>query len=795
MLDEMARRAEVFLVEGDYRDGTILAGFPVVRRLGARQHDRRAGARAWRRAGSARSRACSTPTPRCGATASSPTTSRATMGEPEYSSADAPLWFILAVEWFARARRDASRPAPLLGGGPLDPGRLPRGNAPRHRRHAGRPRVRVRAGPRPDLDGRDRGRAAGHAARGKAGRDQCALARRAEERRAARAACRGAGARPRARVGGLARRTAIQRDLLERRAGEPLRRHRRRRPGPDRAAEPDLRRLADRGSASPAPRARRVLDGPAAPADALRPAHARPERRALPSDVLRHADASATSRTTRAPSGPGSSAPSPTRTSGSSATRKTRGARCVSGWRRCARTSGRRASARSRRSSTAILRTRRGAASRRPGAWRRSRASFTPIFRRGRDNSGGSGDDRLHARAHVRVGVPSPDLRRSGRRVRGPGSGAPAVGRRGRARPSAISASQVLRETPHPRGAADPAEATPPPAAALRVRRIETALRPYGTPGTPNRSATRRLRPEATAALYGPNLASEVLRYAERAAEIARRERFDVIHAHDWMTFPAGLEARRVSGRPLVVHVHATEYDRAGDGGNPFVREIEREGVTRADRVIAVSRYTAERLAREYGVPRRRLRVVHNAIDGGRPQRRGPAERDSPLVLFAGRVTWQKGPEYFVEAAARVAREMPEARFAVAGSGDRLPSLRERVRQLGLQRNILFTGFLPSAELDRLYAARRRLRDAVLLRALRADGPRGPPARHARHRVPRRRRLGSRAQRPRASTSATSRTWRARSSRSSSSPRCARRSRGAAAGRSSGSRGGDRPSA
>ena len=244
------------------------------------------------------------------------------------------------------------------------------------------------------------------------------------------------------------------------------------------------------------------------------------------------------------------------------------------------------------------------------------------------------------------------------------------------------------------------------PAAALEIRRVTTSLRPY-----PEAAAQDPAFPEASGmpdaapavALYGPNLATEVLRYAARAAAIALRERFDVIHAHDWMTFPAGLEARRVSGRPLVVHVHATEYDRAGDGGNPFVREIEREGVARADRVIAVSRYTAERLGHEYGVPRRRLRVVHNAIDGGRREKRGPTDGDAPLVLFAGRVTWQKGPEYFVEAASRVARELPEARFAVAGAGDRLPALRERVRQLGLERRVLFTGFLPPEELDRLY--------------------------------------------------------------------------------------------
>jgi glycogen(starch) synthase len=252
-----------------------------------------------------------------------------------------------------------------------------------------------------------------------------------------------------------------------------------------------------------------------------------------------------------------------------------------------------------------------------------------------------------------------------------------------------------------------PAHPARPGRTQLKIRRISTWLKPYPDSGVETAAdeieAPAAVEGDAASPNYGPSLATDVLRYAERAGSIARRERFDVIHAHDWMTFLAGLEARRVSGKPLVVHVHATEYDRAGEGGNSFVRDIERTGLSGADRVIAVSRYTAGLLTSRYGVPRRRIRVVHNAIDPNPKswERQIGAE---PLVLFAGRVTRQKGPDYFVEAAARVAREVPDVRFAVAGSGDRLPAIRERVRALGLRRNILFTGFLPAPELDRLYA-------------------------------------------------------------------------------------------
>ncbi|MEP6801095.1 MAG: glycosyltransferase family 4 protein [Acidobacteriota bacterium] len=239
----------------------------------------------------------------------------------------------------------------------------------------------------------------------------------------------------------------------------------------------------------------------------------------------------------------------------------------------------------------------------------------------------------------------------------------------------------------------------------LRLRRIPSLLRPYLTEAAYQETLMAARETGSTfRGHYGPDLAAEVLRYAEAAGRIARRERFDVIHAHDWLTYLAGMEARRASGKPLAVHVHATEFDRSATGGDAFVRGTERLGVTTADRVIAVSRYTADIVAERYGVPRERLRVVHNAIDAREGVGTWEVGEQDPLVLFAGRITWQKGPRFFVDAAALVAREIPNVRFAVAGSGDRLRPMMKSVTALGLERHFLFTGFLPPAELDRLYA-------------------------------------------------------------------------------------------
>jgi len=239
----------------------------------------------------------------------------------------------------------------------------------------------------------------------------------------------------------------------------------------------------------------------------------------------------------------------------------------------------------------------------------------------------------------------------------------------------------------------------------LRVRRIATALRPYASEflDEEGRHAADAADVEI-AGNNGPDLPRDVLRYAQAARRLAEREPFDVIHAHDWLTFLAGLEARAASGKPLVLHVHATEFDRAGRVDHGLVAAIERLALGAADRVVAVSAYTADLVAREYGVAPDRLRVVHNAIDARQTAGRWSAAESDPVVLFAGRITRQKGPDYFVEAAARVADARPDVRFVVAGSGDQAPAMIARVAERGLARRFLFTGFLPPAELERLYA-------------------------------------------------------------------------------------------
>jgi glycosyltransferase involved in cell wall biosynthesis len=203
---------------------------------------------------------------------------------------------------------------------------------------------------------------------------------------------------------------------------------------------------------------------------------------------------------------------------------------------------------------------------------------------------------------------------------------------------------------------------------------------------------------------YDGDLMGKINAYADRCAGLTRRELFDVIHAHDWMTFPAAVEIARFSGRPMIAHVHATEFDRSGDRGNQTVYEIERYGMHAAARVIAVSERTKRIIVQKYGVPEWKITVVHNGIEFDpcdlNPER--PARREK-VVLFLGRITRQKGPEYFVRAAARVAERLRDVRFVVAGSGDELPKIKRLADSLGLNDRIEFTGFLHGRDVDRAY--------------------------------------------------------------------------------------------
>ncbi|MBN2715201.1 MAG: glycosyltransferase [Deltaproteobacteria bacterium] len=204
---------------------------------------------------------------------------------------------------------------------------------------------------------------------------------------------------------------------------------------------------------------------------------------------------------------------------------------------------------------------------------------------------------------------------------------------------------------------------------------------------------------------YGPNLMSEVVRYASVAGSIAMRVEHDVIHVHDWLTMLAGVEAKRISGKPLVIHAHALEFDRSGDNINQAVYDIERFGFHQADAIIAVSHMTRNVIIQRYGVSPEKVHVVHNAVaKDAYPGKNGYQKASKEkVVLFLGRITFQKGPDYFVEAAAKVLARNSNVRFVMAGSGDMAPKMIERIAELRLGRKFHFTGFLKGAEVEQMY--------------------------------------------------------------------------------------------
>lgn len=206
---------------------------------------------------------------------------------------------------------------------------------------------------------------------------------------------------------------------------------------------------------------------------------------------------------------------------------------------------------------------------------------------------------------------------------------------------------------------------------------------------------------------YGANLMEEVARYAMVAAQVAKQldGQFDVIHAHDWLTYYAGIAAKRVSGKPLVVHIHATEYDRSGENINQEVYNIERAGMTAADKVIAVSNLTRGIVISKYGIPADKVVTVHNAVRfASSPSADVERGVDDKIVTFLGRVTYQKGPDYFVEAAAKVLQRLPNVRFVMAGSGDMLSHIIRRVAKLGIADRFHFTGFLKGDDVQKMFS-------------------------------------------------------------------------------------------
>lgn len=208
------------------------------------------------------------------------------------------------------------------------------------------------------------------------------------------------------------------------------------------------------------------------------------------------------------------------------------------------------------------------------------------------------------------------------------------------------------------------------------------------------------------------SLYEEVLRYAVLARRVALEEDFDIIHAHDWLTYLAGIEAKAVSGKPFVAHIHATEFDRTGHGGvNQLVYNIERAGLMAADRVIAVSAYTKGILVQHYGIPADKIEVVHNGIDrddahivqSNQEIMHKLKERGNSIVLFVGRITLQKGPDYFLRAAKKVLEHRPNTVFVVSGSGDMERQVIQEAAYHGIGDKVLFVGFLRGQTLANMF--------------------------------------------------------------------------------------------
>ena len=204
---------------------------------------------------------------------------------------------------------------------------------------------------------------------------------------------------------------------------------------------------------------------------------------------------------------------------------------------------------------------------------------------------------------------------------------------------------------------------------------------------------------------YGQNLFQEITNYSVVAEKLAGEIDFDVIHVHDWMCFQAGMAVKRISGKPLVVHVHSTEFDRSGRSVNPAICAIEKDGLEAADKVIAVSHLTRSILISKYNINPKKVVTVYNAVEPVHTESTKASREfnNDKVVSFLGRITMQKGPEYFVEAASMVLQKMKNVRFVMAGKGDLLNEMKQRVSDLNISEYFYFPGFVVDSEIAELF--------------------------------------------------------------------------------------------
>jgi glycogen(starch) synthase len=252
----------------------------------------------------------------------------------------------------------------------------------------------------------------------------------------------------------------------------------------------------------------------------------------------------------------------------------------------------------------------------------------------------------------------------------------------------------------------------------VTFKTIPSQLQPYATPETYQKRVEQSLQlkhqtaGQAIAGVdlnggndYSGDMYDEIYRYAAMAVDLAAEEQFDVVHAHDWMTYPAGVAVAATYGRPLVVHVHSTEFDRSGEHVNQTVYDIEREGMERADKVVTVSHFTRSIVIGRYGISPDKVEVVYNGVE--RNGKWSPSQmtikQGEKVVLFLGRITMQKGPEYFLQAAKKVLDVMDNVKFVMAGSGDMMYRSIEMAAQMGIGHKVLFTGFLRGNDVRRVF--------------------------------------------------------------------------------------------
>ncbi len=251
---------------------------------------------------------------------------------------------------------------------------------------------------------------------------------------------------------------------------------------------------------------------------------------------------------------------------------------------------------------------------------------------------------------------------------------------------------------------------------------INSPLRPYSTPTSYQERMEQTLlqkkktfavnsnapAAQVSSAGYSGDIYTEIHRYSAVAVGLAANQQFEIVHAHDWMTFPAGMAVASISGKPLIVHIHSTEFDRSGENVNQIIYDIERKGMHAAAKIVAVSHRTRNIIISRYGISGDKVEVVHNGIDLNSSSSNWilsetGINKNEKIVLFLGRITMQKGPEYFLHAAKKVLDVMDNVKFVMAGSGDMMHRAVELAAELGIGSKVLFTGFLRGDNVQDIY--------------------------------------------------------------------------------------------